>query len=789
MTGRRRIEIESEGSRSDSGRIDLSDLGRAAPAQGDSSTIQLRSGALLIEGERQPIPEVGLSLDRRGFPVTDTNTEGGGSAIRIVPTDSGHALDVVDESEDVLLNGERLIAGERRPLADADSVAIGGNIVYYIPPGSARTRLPRVSPIDKGRLTGGRREERIGRSPECDFVLDYPTVSNFHATVRTSNGQTTIQDNGSATRTMVNGVPVRRARLVSGDEIAIGPFRLVFDGAEVLRRSAADGLAIEGQDLEVEFGSKAILRPTDVSIRAGEFVALIGESGAGKTTLLKTLAGVEPPRGARIGGTALCGGEPVRQRLTEIGYVPQFDIVHEDLTVFEALDFAARLRLAPDIAREERRGRIYEVLTQLELKEKANLRVSSLSGGQRKRVAVGIELLHRPGAIFLDEPTTGLDPGLEKTMMELFSRMSQSGQTVCLVTHATGSLSLCDRVILMGRGGIKRFDGKPDELLAEFGVSSFDEIYSRLALGHLPRNSDGREPRRLLIDLRSEKRANKVKAGFLHQTRVLSSRYSLLTRRNSKNLIGLAVQTALLGVMTAILFSGVVFERPPDLEEPLVGKAAQLIFLMVTISIWLGSISAAREIVKERDVVRRELAVGVGVNAYLVSKLLILLVLVALQTIAYFLIVISIEPIDRGIPALLLVLLLSSWIAVLTGLVVSAYSSSEDQATGLIPIILVPQLLFGGALVTRNEMPDFVQSLSDLVPSRWAYEAGGTVTDLRSLIFFRPEDSPEAALQPLQSAYRDFFHLESLEFALIFLAFFAGLYLLLFMRVRRLSSY
>ena len=775
-------EERKPGAKTRSGRLQIT-FGEDTQEKRPSSTqgIRLKTAALMLDGSRIPIPRSGCFLGTDGSVAVEAGSH---PAAEVLPTDDGFALKVTDDRLDVFLNGERLVSGERRPLTKADSIAVGGRLLYFLPGGERPGGLPAIEPISGGRLEGGNLNLLVGRDPGCDIVLDYPTVSGKHALIRTVGRRTRIEDRASASGTRVNGIPVRRADLAPGDEIAIGPFRLVFDGEDLLSRKAAEGLAVEAANVTVSAGEKQILRPTSLSIRSGEFVAIIGESGAGKTTLLKALAGITTPQA----GTVLCGGEPVRSRLTEVGYVPQFDIVHDDLSVEEALDFSAQLRLAPDISQADRAERVAEVIEELELSERASTRVADLSGGQRKRVAVGTELLHRPGAIFLDEPTTGLDPGLERTLMDLFSKMARGGQTVCLVTHATRSLALCDRVILMGRGGSKKFDGPPDELLEAFGVESFDDVYAQLATGTSPAPGPQQELRRKVLDFTSTTKDKQVRQSFGRQARVLATRYSLLMSRNRKHLISLVIQTALLAVLTGILFDGVVFQRPPSAENPLAGKAAQLIFLMVTIAIWLGAIGAAREIVKEKSVISREMAVGVGVNAYIFSKLLVLLALVTLQTVVFFVIVTRIESISPGSFSLLLVLVMASWLAVLTGLVVSAFASSEDQATGLIPILLVPQLLFGGALVTRAEMPSFVQTLSDLIPSRWAYEGGGTVVNLPGLINARVEGAPISSLKPLQKAYEGFFGLGVGELALVYSGFAVVLYGLLVVRLRRTAE-
>ena len=215
---------------------------------------------------------------------------------------------------------------------------------------------------------------------------------------------------------------------------------------------------------------------TTLSVEPNELVVVIGESGSGKSTLIKALAGVSRPSG----GAVTVSGEPVASRLTDIGYVPQDEIVHPGLTVREALRYAARLRLPRDATDGDVDESVQRVMAELSLAEHAGTRIGSLSGGQRKRAGVATELLNRPSLLFLDEPTTGLDPGLESRLMRLLRDLADESRAVVVVTHATKNLRLCDRLVVMGRGGRLCFEGTPDEALEFFGVEDFDEIYTAL---------------------------------------------------------------------------------------------------------------------------------------------------------------------------------------------------------------------------------------------------------------------------------------------------------------------
>ena len=168
----------------------------------------------------------------------------------------------------------------------------------------------------------------------------------------------------------------------------------------------------------------------------------------------------------------LVNGDDISLHRTSVGYVPQHEVVHGKLTVREALRYSARLRLPEDTTAAEIDETCARVMAELGLEEHAGTRVERLSGGQRRRVGVGLELLSRPSLLFLDEPTTGLDPGLEARLMALFRDLADPSRAVVIVTHATASLALCDELVVMGAGGVLCFQGAPAEALRFFGVET-----------------------------------------------------------------------------------------------------------------------------------------------------------------------------------------------------------------------------------------------------------------------------------------------------------------------------
>jgi ABC-type multidrug transport system ATPase subunit len=474
-------------------------------------------------------------------------------------------------------------------------------------------------------------------------------------------------------------------------------------------------------------GEKQILAPTSLVIEPGQLVVVIGESGAGKSTLIKAIAGVNQPTSGRI----TVNGHPLAARLTEIGYVPQDEIVHGLLTVREALDFAARLRL-PDVTSEEVYAAVARVMDELALTEHADTRVEALSGGQRKRVGVGVELVSRPSLLFLDEPTSGLDPGLETRTMELLRDLADNGRGVAVVTHATTNLGICDKLVVMGRGGILTFMGAPDDALRFFGVEHFDGIYG--ALDETPatewRRRFGEASGQAAPQGEAEGQSVKGKRrSVARQTALLTRRYLKLMARDKRNLAILLGQVPVLALFEVGLFKAGLFDRPGG--EP--GNAVALVFLLVINTIWLGSLDATRELVRERTVYQRESAIGVRLSAYLLSKLGVLFALSLVQTLVLTAVVTSFRPLEASTAtfvAILGILALTGLVAVCMGLVISAAAGTEDQAVSITPLAVLPQILYAGSLVPIDSMVDIMAAFANVIFGRWALATMGTSLDM-----------------------------------------------------------
>lgn len=326
----------------------------------------------------------------------------------------------------------------------------------------------------------------IGRAPFNDIALSFEsTVSSRHAEVRRKGDRVEVADLGSLNGTWVNGRRVRRATVVPTDALTIGSttlrLQLRSDGVlQVVRRDCGDEIALEAVSLTRAVRSRRlglggtrtrrILQAVTLAIRPGEFVGVLGPSGAGKSTLLKALNGYQPPSY----GCVLLNETPLYQSYAMfrnvIGYVPQDDIVHPDLTVEDSLDYVARLRLPADVSREQRQDLIHSTLETLGLSHVRKNRVCELSGGQRKRVSIGCELITRPSMLFLDEPTSGMDPSTEERLMRHFQGMARHGTTVLITTHILYNLDLLDRVVILARGRLVFFGG-PKEAMGFFALN------------------------------------------------------------------------------------------------------------------------------------------------------------------------------------------------------------------------------------------------------------------------------------------------------------------------------
>src|SRR6185312_13910883 len=320
-----------------------------------------------------------------------------------------------------------------------------------------------------------------------DIRLDGLQISSHNARVLKSGGDVVIEDNNSTNGVYVDGKRLSGKELLRRDAIVqIGPFLLQADAADGVQvfdtrsKTRIDVLEItKVVPNNVGSGTITLLDGVNLSIQPNEFVGLLGPSGAGKSTLMDALNGMRPASS----GLVLINSQDLYEHLDSIkqsiGYVPQDDIIHRELTVYRTLYYVARLRLSSDVSTQEIDQIINEVMDVTGLSERRDVPVGQLSGGQRKRVSIAVELITKPSIIYLDEPTSGLDPATEEKVMKLFRQIAESGRTVILTTHAMENVKLFDKIVVLMRGKLV-FYGAPQAALRHIGADSFKDLYDKL---------------------------------------------------------------------------------------------------------------------------------------------------------------------------------------------------------------------------------------------------------------------------------------------------------------------
>jgi ABC-type multidrug transport system ATPase subunit/ABC-type multidrug transport system permease subunit len=656
------------------------------------------------------------------------------------------------------LNGQRITEVD---LNDGDLIRLGEmgssavSLTYragQAPPGAA---LDQFDLAAHDTLT-------IGRAAECDLVLDSPLVSRHHARLERSGSTHLLSDLGSTNGTYVNSRRIDRAELHAGDVVQLGPYRFTYQPGQLSHVSSLQRGRLEALHLTRRIdGGQLILNDVSLALASREFVAIVGGSGSGKTTLLNALSGFDPAEGrVLLNGDDFYANFELYRSL--IGYVPQDDIIHRELPVGQALRYAALLRLPGDTSEDEINARIERVLAEVDMDAQAEQIVGRLSGGQRKRVSISMELLAEPGVFFLDEATSGLDPGLEKKLMFTLRRLADGGRTVALVTHATANIKQCDHVAFIGAGRLVFF-GPPGVALEFFGVNEFADIYEAIeddaaawekrfresnayAQYVLPRLSNaeasGRSPHRPTPrSIAAAPRANPWR-----QFSILTQRYFELVVRDKVLLTLLLAVMPLLGLLLTLITrpSTLVGESTQRIQAILVASGsysvageAQIVIMMFALAAGLvGLFAAAFELVRERAIYRRERMVNLRLRTYLGSKIVVLVGFAALQVLA-LLVVVALRvqvPFDGivlpGPLELYLTLLLTTIVGIMLGLFISALAANSNSVIYLVLLAVFVQIIFAGVFF---ELPGITKAISFFTPTRWAVEALGSTIDLPAL--------------------------------------------------------
>ncbi len=582
---------------------------------------------------------------------------------------------------------------------------------------------------------GEKDEITIGRGSGCDIVLPHVSVSKCHARiVREDGGWYCIIDNKSTNGVIVNNSRVTgKQRLYEKDVIDITNSKLIFTQEMISYCCFRSGIAVDVTNAVITRGRgrKKFVTGNNISlnIKPGELVAVIGGSGAGKSTILNCMCGYLPPDKGEvyINGVNLYKNFDALKRF--IGYVPQSDIVYDNLTLHDMLSYTAKLRLPKDTTAAEREAAIERAIRLVELTEKSGSFIKSLSGGQRKRASIAVELLSDPNLLFLDEPSSGLDPGTERNLMCSLREMADNGKTVILVTHSTLQLSLCDKIVFMGKGGNLCFFGSYEEALEFFGVSDIVDVYNMIT-----ENAEGWRGKydRSMSSMgrpggaSGSVSSSKVKRGI--QLPVLCSRYLKLVVNDRQRLLLLLVQAPLLALLISLVADGEQFTQYEMTKS--------LLFALSCSAFWVGMLNSIQEICKERSIMKREYMTGLSLAAYIFSKLIVLGALCLIQS----MLIVGVFSASVGLPdeglliapclELLITTFLTAIASTATGLFVSSLFTNADRAMTVAPILLMPQILFSG-LIFKLDGP--TEIISWFAACRWSMEGYGTTADLNSL--------------------------------------------------------
>ena len=629
----------------------------------------------------------------------------------------------------------------------------------------------------KGTSLGKYKRFVIGRSEDCNIVLNHPTVSRHHCVITQENGRFYIADNRSTNGVILNSCSLyEKTPLNNMDRISIADFSFVFNDGVLYSYQLSGGVSVTVNHLKKAVGKKKerklITNDVTLSIEPNKFVAIIGGSGAGKTTLLNCIAGLTDFQAGDvlINGDSIRTGEKSLRSL--MGYVPQQDIVFESLTLEKMLTYSARLRMPADTSPKEISQKINETLKIVELSEHRKTLISKLSGGQKKRASIAVELLASPKLFFLDEPSSGLDPGTEKHLMQMLKRLSETGRTVVMVTHTVQNIDLCDKVICMGKGGLLCFSGTPRDALLFFGANSMTDVYDdlnenaeatakrfRVSSGESVRyanSADQKQP--------SGKKSRSKKRDFVKKAKNLFRDFLIMTQRYTEIMINTRTRLALLLALPVILslLVCIAFQADGGIYNLLwkIGipfyrtvfpfyvavDTQKLMFAFSCAVFWTGIFNSIQEVSKERAIYERESFSGVGSLPYIFSKFFPLTVLCIIQSAVMTLILTimtntvatvdgntsSVTALAFSMPSsgvifqnglmwleILLTTFLCAMSAMCLGLLISSLVSN-DIALVICPICLMPQILFSGVV---GSLTGLTEVISNIVSCKWSCKA------------------------------------------------------------------
>ncbi len=602
--------------------------------------------------------------------------------------------------------------------------------------GAAKGAAPGELPLDKDAIIGRDRAN-------VTLVLEHPRVSRRHAQVVVRAGRVSLRDLGSSNGTFVNGIRIDGYRMLQVDDrIDIGPYSFRFTGRSLVQSSREGNLRLVAYNLTRTVRSRSaagervkILDKVTIVVEPREFVCILGASGSGKSTLMHALSARAPADSGQVflnGVSLYANFQAMKQG---IAFVPQQDVLHESLTLRQALTYTAQLRLPPDTSETGMTAAVDRALERVDLGGRSETTIRHLSGGQQKRASLANEIVSQPNLLFLDEVTSGLDEGTDWEMMKLFRRMADSGMTIVCVTHTVANVEdFCHKIIVMANPGVLAFYGSPAEARQYFRVDKLGDLYRNLAsqTGEQWRSAYLQSPeckryvhsqiasspppgeRPPVAADQDDLRKHATEA--MRQLVILARRYGSLIFSDKQTLALAAMQSVMVGLALAMVF-GKVGQGP---------KQFSLLFFLGISCFWYGCNNAAKEIAKERPIYRLERDVNLSVFSYVASKMALLSVVGVGQVALLFALVSVMTGIPGAAGSQFLAMSIAMLAGTATGLLISAVSDTTDQASTLIPIVLIPQILLAGVIVP--DLPTLADIMAHtMVSGFWIYRAMSSI--------------------------------------------------------------
>lgn len=588
--------------------------------------------------------------------------------------------------------------------------------------------------INQKRLT-------MGRASGNDIVLAHPAISRTHAVIVPDGTGYSLEDISGRNGTLLNGRAVKgKIHLKECDIIQILSYQMIYMQGCIFYKTTSEGISLTVRHLGKTVGGsrpKELLHDVNLQIESNEFVAIIGGSGAGKTTLMNAISGFDQD----ITGKVYCNGmnllDNFKYLKAIIGYVPQEDIIYQNLTLRRMLEYTAKLKMPDDVSVQEREKQIDSVLEMVELKQQADTYIRKLSGGQKKRASIAVELLGDPRLFFLDEPTSGLDPGTEQNLMRTLNRLAKTQKkTIIMVTHTIQNLDLCDRIILMGTGGRCCFCGTLEEAKMFFDTENLADAYNIVSADSKvwEREFTKFQKKDYELQVCEQKEQGAIKGQMrrtsaLRQWLILVQRYAELIKNDVMRLGILILQPVIIGILLYVVADENVF----DVYE----NTKTMMFSLCCSGIWIGLFNSIQEICKERTILRREYMTNLKLPVYMLSKFFVQALIGFLQALLLsgsFLLAVAKDGsgifFDSYVPEIIFTI----WMVILAsealGFAVSANAKSGDKAMVAAPFLLIVQLLFSGILFKLDGVGKYI---SYATASRWTVEALGSIVNLNDL--------------------------------------------------------